>query len=146
MRSIAFAVVALGIIAATPVLACTQETADRLAATDTQQRRDADLVSQANIIGVAVLTGVEGDLYAFAFEQALRGSPPEAFSSESMVRISCRYGDQSWRLERLRVGDRVLVLGGQTADGGFRPDYVFPAGSRAARRLQGLIQRNASAS
>jgi hypothetical protein len=131
-------------LAAMPALACTQETADRLAATDTQARRDADLMARAEIVGLAVLTGVQGEIYAFSFGQTLRGAPPSEFQSESMVVISCRYGDMSWRLDRLRVGERVLVLGGTNADGSFNPEYVMPARGRPARRLLTLIDQGAA--
>jgi len=129
------------LMVAAPALACPQDTADRLAATDTQARRDADLIGRAEIVGLAVLTGVEGETYAFSFEQHLRGAPPPEFQTVSMIVVSCRYGDMSWRLDRLRVGDRVLVLGGTKADGSFNPEYVMPARSRSARRLLTLIDR-----
>ena len=132
------------LLAAMPALACTQEMADRLAATDTQARRDSDLLARAEIVGLAVLTGVEGEIYAFSFEQALQGAPPSEFQSESMVVISCRYSDMSWRLDRLRVGERVLVLGGTNADGSFNPEYVMPARGRPARRLLTLIDQGSA--
>lgn len=130
------------LMVAAPALACPQDTADRLAATDTQARRDADLIGRAEIVGVAVLTGVEDEIYAFSFEQPLRGAPPPDFQTESMIVVSCRYGDMSWRLDRLRVGDRVLVLGGTNADGSFNPEYVLPVRGRPARRLLTLIDRD----
>ena len=146
-------VLALGAgLFAQSALACTQETADRLAATDTQALRDADMLAASDFISFAVLTAVtsarppesEGDLYSFTVEVTLRGPQVPAFETESMVVFSCRHGDQSWHLDRLRVGDRVLVLGDISADGRSWPRYIMPARDRRARRLLALFQRTSA--
>lgn len=145
--------VALGTaLTALPVLACTQETADRLAATDTQARRDADMLAGSDNISYAVLTAIrvaphgahQDEVYVFSVEQTLRGARSAAFETPSMVVFSCRFGDQSWNLDRLRVGDRVLVLGDTAADGAFIPEHILPIRDRRARRLLALFQRTAT--
>lgn len=144
-------VLALGAgLFAQPALACTEETADRLAATDTQALRDADMLAASENISFAVLTAVtlarppDGDVYSFSVEVTLRGAQVPAFETEDMFVWSCRHGDQSWNLDRLRVGDRVLVLGVTSADGSFSPRHVIRARDRRARRLLALFQRTSA--
>lgn len=144
--------IALGAGLASPVVACTQEAADRLAETDTQARRDTDLLAEADSISFAVLTAIqfaahrpsEDDVYRFSVEETLRGAEHPAFDTPNMIVWSCRHGDQSWHLERLRIGERVLVLGGTSANGIFIPKYIMPARDHRARRLLALFERTSA--
>jgi hypothetical protein len=140
--SIGVAAAALSLVA-TPTLACPQETVDRLAATDTVARQDADIVADSPEIALAVLTRAENDRYDFSVEQALRGAVPD-FTTESMIVISCRFGGESWDLDRYPTGARFLVLGDRNAHGGFVPDRILPAGGARARRLLTLIDQGSA--